>query len=95
MLRHRQIFAKNSSKWGDPRAKLLDGPVWEQVKATVLASLSLPATPGEQLAARAELLDATYRQVAAALPRNTRSSSTTPAGCTWPLSNPRPNPPRW
>ncbi|MEU0186281.1 Tn3 family transposase [Streptomyces sp. NPDC006207] len=25
MLRSKQVFAKNSSKWGDPRAKLLDG----------------------------------------------------------------------
>jgi TnpA family transposase len=72
MLRRRQIFAKNSSKWGDPRAKLLDGPAWDQVRPTVLASLGLPASPGEHLAARAGLLDATYRQVADTLPSNTQ-----------------------
>ncbi|WSJ92003.1 DUF4158 domain-containing protein [Streptomyces sp. NBC_01320] len=42
MLRRREIFAKNSSKWGDPRAKLLAGGAWEQAKPTVLASLGLP-----------------------------------------------------
>ena len=72
MLRRRQIFAKNSSKWGDPRAKLLAGPAWDQARPTVLASLGLPAAPGEHLAARGALLDATYREVAARLPDNTQ-----------------------
>lgn len=43
LLRRREVFTKNSSKWGDPRAKLLDGEAWEQVRPTVLASLNLPA----------------------------------------------------
>jgi hypothetical protein len=55
MLRRREVFATNSSKWGDPRAKLLDGAAWEQAKLTVLASLNLPAEAGRHLAARAEL----------------------------------------
>lgn len=42
MLRRREVFAKNSSKWGDPRAKLLAGEAWEQAKPTVLASLNCP-----------------------------------------------------
>ncbi|AQW50738.1 Tn3 family transposase [Streptomyces violaceusniger] len=72
MLRSKQVFAKNSSKWGDPRAKLLDGEAWEQAKPTVLASLNLPAEAGEHLAARAELLDGTYREVAARVPANSQ-----------------------
>jgi hypothetical protein len=60
----------NSSKWGDPRAKLLDGQAWEQVKPTVLASLGLLADAAEHLAARAALLDGTYREVAARIPAN-------------------------
>ncbi|KWX04834.1 transposase [Carbonactinospora thermoautotrophica] len=72
MLRRREVFAKNSSKWGDPRAKLLDGEAWEQTKPTVLASLGLPEQPGEHLAARAALLHGTYREVAARVPANTQ-----------------------
>ncbi|WP_416969346.1 Tn3 family transposase [Streptomyces sp. 4F14] len=72
MLRSKQVFAKNSSKWGDPRAKLLDGEAWEQAKPTVLASLNLPAGAGEHLAARAVLLDGTYREVAARVPANSQ-----------------------
>ncbi|MEU6651974.1 Tn3 family transposase [Streptomyces sp. NPDC046900] len=70
MLRSKQVFAKNSSKWGDPRAKLLDGEAWEQARPTVLASLGLPGEAGEHLAARAALLDGTYREVAGRLPDN-------------------------
>nr|WP_026219167.1 Tn3 family transposase [Embleya scabrispora] len=70
MLRQQEVFANNSSKWGDPRAKLLAGDAWEQAKPTVLASLSLPGEPGGHLTARAALLDGTYREVAARLPDN-------------------------
>lgn len=72
MLRRKEVFAKNSSKWGDPRAKLLAGGSWEQAKPTVLASLRLPEGAREHLAARAALLDGTYREVASRLPANTQ-----------------------
>ncbi|MEV6332663.1 Tn3 family transposase [Streptomyces sp. NPDC051909] len=70
LLRRKEVFAKNSSKWGDPRAKLLAGQAWEAAKPTVLASLGLPEDAGEHLAARAELLDGTYREVASRVPAN-------------------------
>ncbi|GAA1587659.1 hypothetical protein GCM10009678_82590 [Actinomadura kijaniata] len=70
MLRRREIFARNSSRWGDPRAKLLSDAAWEKARSMVLASLNLPATAGEHLAARAELLHATYTEVAERLPAN-------------------------
>ncbi|WSK00247.1 hypothetical protein OG395_48845 [Streptomyces sp. NBC_01320] len=63
-------FARNSSKWGDPRAKLLAGQAWQQARPTVLASLNLPGEAGGHLAARAALLDGTYREVAARVPDN-------------------------
>ena len=72
MLRRREVFAVNSSKWGDPRAKLLDGAAWERVRPVVLASLGLPGGPGEHLAARAALLDGTYREVASRVPANSQ-----------------------
>jgi hypothetical protein len=74
MLRRREIFAKNSSKWGDPRAKLLASEAWEQAKSTVLASLGLPESAGEHLAARAALLDGSYREVSGRLPENAQIS---------------------
>jgi TnpA family transposase len=70
LLRRKEVFAVNSSKWGDPRAKLLDGEAWERVKPTMLASLGPPADVAEHLASRAALLDGTYREVAARLPAN-------------------------
>ncbi|MDO0910563.1 hypothetical protein QQM39_06750 [Streptomyces sp. DT2A-34] len=48
------------------------GEAWEQTKPTVLASLNLPAEAGEHLAARAALLDGTYREVAARVPANSQ-----------------------
>ncbi|MEW2121890.1 Tn3 family transposase [Streptomyces sp. NPDC005474] len=72
LLRRREVFAKNSSKCGDPQAKLLDGEAWEQVRPTVLASLNLHGEAGEHLAARAALLDGTYREVAGRVPANSQ-----------------------
>ncbi|MGW1997778.1 Tn3 family transposase [Embleya sp. NPDC001921] len=70
MLRRREVFAKNSSKWSDPRAKLLAGDAWKRTRPTVLASVNLPASPDAHLAARAALLDGTYREVADRVPAN-------------------------
>ncbi|XXZ47484.1 hypothetical protein AAGT00_00605 (plasmid) [Streptomyces cavourensis] len=75
LLRRKEVFAVNSSKWSAPRAKLLAGAVWEQARPTVLASLGLPADASEHLAARAALLDGTYRDVAARLPANAQISA--------------------
>ncbi|MCX4970854.1 hypothetical protein OHA98_40145 [Streptomyces sp. NBC_00654] len=44
MLRRREIFAKNSSKWGDPRAKLLAGEAWEQPQQACSLAFTLPST---------------------------------------------------
>lgn len=71
LLRRRDIFALNSSKWGDPRAKLLSGAAWHATKPRVLASLGLPEDPDPLLAERTEQLDATYREVAERLEGNT------------------------
>ena len=75
LLRRKEVFAVNSSKWSDPRAKLLAGTAWEQARPTVLASLGLPADAAEHLAARAALLDGTHREVAARLPANAQIST--------------------
>ena len=42
-LRHREIYACGGDRWGDPRARLLDGERWESAKPRVLKALDLPA----------------------------------------------------
>lgn len=73
-LRRRDVYAKRSFRWGDPRAKLLAGEAWEASKATVLRALQLPEEPDELLAGHAQALDEAYREVAARLPENTAVS---------------------
>jgi TnpA family transposase len=69
-LKRRDIFATNSSKWGDPRAKLLAGCAWTTAKPMVLASLGLPEDPEEHLAQRSRRLHETYLDVASRLAGN-------------------------
>lgn len=47
LLRRKEVFARNSSKWGDPRAKLLAGEAWQAAKPTVLAG-GVRCRPGQQ-----------------------------------------------
>src|SRR5699024_12576879 len=54
-LKRRDIFAPASSRWADPRSKLLSGAAWEQAKPRALAALGLPACPDEVLAGHARL----------------------------------------
>lgn len=49
-LNRRDVFAAPSNRWADPRARLLDGPRWETMRADVLAGLSLNEDVGEHLA---------------------------------------------
>ncbi|MGH1349024.1 MAG: Tn3 family transposase [Nannocystales bacterium] len=62
-LLRRDISAVHSSRWSDPRAKLLAGDEWTRVRPTVLASLDLPETPDEHLNALSSRLDEAYRIV--------------------------------
>jgi TnpA family transposase len=73
-LRHRDIFATNSSKWGDPRAKLPSGDAWMTMKPMVLASLGLPEDPQAHLAEPAALLPDTFTEVIDRLADNAAAS---------------------
>ena len=73
-LRRRDVFAPGSTRWADPRAKLLDGPAWAKVKDSTLTSLGLPEDPDDHLAELATTLDDAYRSVAERLPANTAVS---------------------
>ncbi|QFT09991.1 MULTISPECIES: Tn3 family transposase [Vibrio] len=62
-LRRRDIFVANSDRWGDPRAKLLQGHEWQINRIQVCRSLGHPINPKEAITALTQQLDATYRQV--------------------------------
>lgn len=92
MMRSKQVFAKNSSKWGDLRAKLLDGDAWEQAKPTVLASLNLPAEAGEHRRRGPRCWTAPTVRSPRGCRRTPRSCSTTTAACTSPPWSRSPSP---
>jgi hypothetical protein len=66
-LRGRDIFATASSRWTDPRPRLLSGPAWEAARGPVLNALQLPTEPQELLADHARDLAEAWRDVAAEL----------------------------
>jgi TnpA family transposase len=70
-LRRRDIYASPSHRWADPRAKLLQGPVWDSMRPAVCRDLGLPLGPEEQLSRLAQQLDDAYRRTARNLPDNT------------------------
>jgi TnpA family transposase len=59
-LRHREIFATNSTRWTDPRARLLAGAVWEQARPAILNALGLPEQPDQLINGHAATLDAAW-----------------------------------
>jgi TnpA family transposase len=63
-LRRRDMFARVSLRWADPRQQLLDGERWTAVRAKVLAGLDLAAPVAEHLAGLAAALDAAHRDTA-------------------------------
>jgi hypothetical protein len=70
-LRRRDVFARGSDRWGDPRARLLEGAAWERAKPGILTALGLSEQPQPHLDELAALLDAAYRDMAARLPEHT------------------------
>lgn len=64
-LRRRDIYVENSDRWGDPRAKLLQGHEWLANRVQVCRSLGHPMNPKEAIDGLVRQLDATYKQVAA------------------------------
>lgn len=70
-LRRRDVFVSPSERWGDPRAKLLQGHVWQSMRAQVCRSLDHSADPEPELKMLAQQLDEAYRRTAEKLPTNT------------------------
>lgn len=63
-LMRRDVFARPSHRWSDPRARLLDGPAWDAVREDVLVGLNLEAPITDHLAGKVAALDAAWRQMA-------------------------------
>jgi hypothetical protein len=63
-LRRRDVFAFPSDRWADPRAQLLTGDAWEQIRGEVLTGLGLSDPVETHLGALVRSLDAAWRQTA-------------------------------
>lgn len=72
-LRRRDVYATGSLRWGDPRARLLDGPAWAQARPGVLTALRLPDGANPHLDNLAGRLDSAYRELAGQLDAATES----------------------
>jgi TnpA family transposase len=70
-LDRRDIFVAPSTRWGDPRAKLLQGRAWEVKRPHICRALLRSAHPAPELEHLAETLDTAYRRVEENLPSNT------------------------
>ena len=69
-LRRRDLFVSPSLRWGNPRAKLLQGDAWVSARPNVCRTLDLQSTPQQELEALGHQLDEAYRRTADNLPTN-------------------------
>ena len=69
-LKRREMFVPRSSKYGDPRAKLLQGEAWNAVKLDVQKALDLPDQPAPYVEQLGRDLDTRYRDVVGRLNEN-------------------------
>jgi TnpA family transposase len=69
-LRKRDVFVVRSNSFADPRAQLLQGKIWEEVKADVIRSLQLPAKPEAMIERLSRGLQVTYSSVSNNLDKN-------------------------
>ncbi len=69
-LRRRDVFVERSERWGDPRAKLLQGTESEASRSQVCLSLGRQATAAAELESLRRQLDEAYRRTADNLPAN-------------------------
>lgn len=66
-LRRRDVYVEHSRRWGDPRARLLDGPACDHTRPRVLTALQLTDPAPEHLRVLTRRLDAAYVDLAARL----------------------------
>lgn len=69
-LRRRDVFVEKSDRWGDPRAKLLQGRDWETSRPKICHALGRSENAREELRNLGCELDKAYRCTAENLPTN-------------------------
>ncbi|MDH6238571.1 Tn3 family transposase [Cryobacterium sp. CG_9.6] len=69
-LRRRDVFVPGSDRWGDPRAKLLEGVAWETARPQIAAGYGHSLDADQQITTLAAELDDAYRAVASRLHDN-------------------------
>jgi TnpA family transposase len=69
-LRRRDIYVAAGERWGDPRAKLLQGAAWEAKRTQICRTLGHATSSDEVVAGLSAELEATYRRVAARFAAN-------------------------
>lgn len=79
-LRRRDVFVVRSDRWGDTRAKLLQGADWEKARPQVCHTLGLDRAPDGELQTLAQQLDLAYQRTAANLPTNRAVRIESPGG---------------
>jgi len=87
-LRRRDVFGPTSSRWADPRARLLTGQAWDSARDEVCRSLGHDTSADRELTELADELDTAYRAVAARLPGNTAVQVETVEGRDRPVLTP-------
>jgi Domain of unknown function (DUF4158)/Tn3 transposase DDE domain len=69
-LRRRDVYVENSDRWGDPRAKLLQGADWQANRVQVCRSLGHPLQACDAITGLTGQMDETYQRVAASFDGN-------------------------
>ncbi|GAA0451525.1 transposase [Actinoplanes capillaceus] len=69
-LKRRDVFARTSDRFADPRARLLADDAWDAVKGRVLSALLLPEDPAGLLATHTVELDEAWQATVAGLDGN-------------------------
>jgi TnpA family transposase len=69
-LRRRNIYVEDSERWGDPRAKLLQGAVWQANRIQVCRSLGHSPIANDVITQLTSQLDESYQRVAANFAKN-------------------------
>ncbi len=63
-LRRRDIYARGSTRWGDPRAELLTPQTWADQRETLCDALALEPEPVTVIGQLSAALDAAWRRTA-------------------------------
>ncbi len=70
-LRRHDVFVDPSERWGDPRAKLLQGEQWEGIRVQMCQTLGREVSFAPELERLGQQLEEAYRRTISHLPTNT------------------------